>query len=413
MDQVKVYLAVLKKYHFWVISGLLVIVGLIGWKMGVGVLEEQFTMNRGQIQGAFQQAGGVMAVNPHPNIRFTEKLDKEHDAVKREVLLAWQLHYDRQQEIMVWPREMLTDRLVAAIEILEPRGKLLPDLCSDFENKAYRIPESWEEKYNLMRPVLDENDDEDDDENKNKDTTYTGVVVWEGLEELPDRYHWGYAPRTDEILLAQEDLWVYETLLKIVEATNNGATEHYLAPIRQIVSFDIAQEAEQAPEITIEGALNEGQRSSKEAQSSQSDSPPTKGADATELVKGRYIDEVSGRPLPNGPKPGAVYNLMPIRMRLLMDQRYITQLCVACGNSPVMVEPRQVLFVDEEGEGVKGGGGGGGGDGNMPLQPGPNACLVDLRGVIYIFNKPDEKQLQTSDTGDTPVATTGASGSGA
>ncbi len=410
MDQAKEYLAILQKYHFWVISVLLVIVGLVGWKMGVGVLEEKYTQNRGQIQVAFQQAGGVRGVNPHPNRSFIEVIDTEHDQIKAEALQAWQLHYDRQQEVLIWPREMLTNNLVDAIERLQPKGDIPERLRSDFEIKASGIPLSWTKKYNLMREVpKDPIDDEEED--KEEETTYTGVVIWEGLEGLDQRYHWGDTPRTDEILLAQEDFWMYEILLEIIVATNSGATEHYNAPIRQIVALEIAQQALLAPEITIENALMESERRRKDSKPKDSEvSVPAKGDDEKMQLAGRYVDEAKGTPLPNGPKANAVYKLMPIRMLLLMDQKKVTQLCVACANSPVMVEPRQVVIIDEE---DFQGGSGGGSAGGMPLQPGPNACYVDLRGVVYLFNPPDQKRLQPADAGNTPVAATGTNPSGA
>jgi len=407
MDQVKVYLAILKKYHFWVITATLVILGLVGWKMGVGVLDDEYTTNRGRIESAFRQAGGVRAINPHPNQSFIEVVEAEHDQVKAQALQAWQILYDRQQEVMVWPREKLTDALVDAIERLKPNQEIPYGLRSNFENKAFNIPRGWKDTYELMQEVLP---DEDDEEAEDNDPTYTGVVIWEGLDELEDRYKWGKTPRTDQILLAQEDFWIYETLLKIITTTNDGATEHYNAPIRQIVSLELAQQALQAPEVQIANALTESDRQSKEGKQSSSEvTVPLKDADAKALLAGRYIDELTGKPLPNGPKPGAVYKLLPIRMRLLMDQEKITQLCVACANSPVMVEPRQVLFVDEEASKA---GSGKGAAGSMPLQPGPNACYVDLRGVAYLFYPPDRKRLQPANSGNTPVAAMGPNGPG-
>lgn len=398
MDQLKTYLEVLKKYHFWVITGFLLILGVIGWKSGVGALEQQFTENRGRIQAAFQQAGGVMGVSPHPNEKFTEAINTQNERLKAEALRAWQLQYQRQQEFLQWPREKLTGELVDAIENLEPKGDIPVNLRVHYDATAYTIPESWEEKYDLMRVVPSTNTE---DEEEDKKVSFTGVVVWTGREALEDRYKWGRTPRTDEILLAQEDLWLYEALLKIIVATNNGVTEHYNAPIRQIISFDIAQQATAAEEVVIETAKSPGVPSRS---STKTDAPPTKGASAQELLNGRYVDEVTGKPLTN-PKTGAVYKLVPIRMRLLMDQRYITQLCVACGNSPLMVEPRQVLFVDEEGEGARDKKAGEG-VGDMPLQPGPNACYVDLRGVAYIFNPPDAKLIKPGTGEESPVAST-------
>lgn len=54
MDQLKVFLAVMKKQHFWVMSGLVLIVGSVGWAMTTSTLSNEYKMNRGKIEGTFK-----------------------------------------------------------------------------------------------------------------------------------------------------------------------------------------------------------------------------------------------------------------------------------------------------------------------------------------------------------------------
>ena len=43
--------------------------------------------------------------------------------------------------------------------------------------------------------------------------------------------------------MAQEDLWVYETLLRLVRKVNEGATSQANAPIKKIVALDIGKDS--------------------------------------------------------------------------------------------------------------------------------------------------------------------------
>ena len=46
--------------------------------------------------------------------------------------------------------------------------------------------------------------------------------------------------------MAQEDLWVYEALLRIIENTNQGYTSYYNAPVKEIDALQIGADASKA-----------------------------------------------------------------------------------------------------------------------------------------------------------------------
>ena len=46
-------------------------------------------------------------------------------------------------------------------------------------------------------------------------------------------------PNSFQVRLAQEDLWVYEALLRIIRATNEGATSYHNAAIKRIEGLHI------------------------------------------------------------------------------------------------------------------------------------------------------------------------------
>lgn len=113
----------------------------------------------------------------------------------------------------------------------------------------------------------------------------------------------------------------------------------------------------------------------------------------------------------------AVAKRIPVRMRLSIDQRKLTNLLIACANSELTVEVRQLRWNPEDvaqldgtvgGAGGYGGGYGrggyggeeGGGVGRAATKPTddlstpfPYDVIVEIYGIIYIYNPVDERAL--------------------
>ena len=51
-----------------------------------------------------------------------------------------------------------------------------------------------------------------------------GVLEWDESDRnrIMRQFQWEETPDTQTVRLAQEDLWVYEALLRIIEKTNKG-----------------------------------------------------------------------------------------------------------------------------------------------------------------------------------------------
>ncbi len=160
------------------------------------------------------------------------------------------------------------------------------------------------------------------------------------------------------------------------------------------------------------------------------------------LMANRYLDEqwnpVTGKAAIENP-PFAEFKQMPVRMGLTVDQRRIPVLLASCANSPLTVEVRQVRYnpgTPEAAEivqqtmqiayssgaaatsGILSGGHGynrrpprrrsinpygqqnrrrGGLLGN---EVGPNDMDIEIRGIVYIYNRPDEAKLGTGTATD-------------
>jgi hypothetical protein len=289
-------------------------------------------------------------------------------------------------------------------------------------------------------------------------------------------------------MLAQEDLWVYEALLNVIRNTNNCAPDkeksykapatHKEAPIKRIESLEIGSDATQswaASENSVfvfsggessggSGAISTTPVSPgmsmgmRPSQPSYIQSQATSGGSAaTSLLAGRYVGN-DGKPLANPhEQPNQEFRMMPINLRVVMEQKAIPRLLVECANSNMRIDVRAVRILAEKppafdvngnstgsetaapgaaampgpqmgiapsmggrrsGGGPMGHGGMGRGlprgptqnsspiDGEEAADPTAPPVPVEIQGIIYIYNPPAPPTANGAATPGTPAAGT-------
>ncbi len=379
MDKLKPYLDGFKKYHFWVLCVVILGAAFFAWRSGTTSLAQLTESNTSQIRGAFSQAEGVNRHQPHPNQTFIKATEEARKKLLAELRSAWQLHFDRQKEVLVWPSSPLRDDFAAKVSALGPDEEIPFDLRFNFQNQAKKIPAGWVAKYNLRHELPGAGD-------KSK-PQLEGVLIWNEVPTLEQRYSFpNKEPETKQIRIAQEDFWMYETVLQGVARMNEGRTQHHEALVKQIVTLQIAQNALLAPTIEVPNA---GPAGGLNEDAVKQVSVPAADAGDAELVANRYCD-ASGRPLPM-PTGREEFKLMPVRLVVIMDQRKVPDLLVSLANTPLLFDPTLVLYsADVSVEAAKATGGGKNkGGAALEAERGQYDAQIEIRGFMYLFNPPD------------------------
>jgi hypothetical protein len=225
------------------------------------------------------------------------------------------------------------------------------------------------------------------------------IVVWEPQDQgrlLGTHFNWGEsAPSTLQVLYAQEDLWVLEALVRIIAATNGKIESRHEAVVKTIESIMIGRGVTgRAGQVVRMGGGGGGGVSGNGMEdmggfgdggdNMPMDMPmddgtgfggelgvggdmPGGGADTganpmgasgailltADPADGRYVDnnytplrasEIRDAVRASNPEKAflVVAKRMPIRLRLVVDQRKLHRLLAYCGNSSLPVEIRQV-----------------------------------------------------------------------
>ena len=259
------------------------------------------------------------------------------------------------------------------------------------------------------------------------------IVLWPVQTVVQQELRWASTPSTLKTWVTQENLWVYETLLKVIAETNDarGATRPDNAAIRVITALDVGSKASANPmpakihSPRVAGAGGEGGMGGGYSVDGMGGGEGMgrgegggygdmmeggmgggyggegmgggEGGGDEQLLAARYLD-AEGSPVDGDVETLAEepYRRLPVRMILMMEQRWIPQLLVFCANQALPIEV-QGLRVNPGKAAV--GFGAGGSTSSAPSIRGIDSqvvvglATVYIRGVVSIYNPPSQDQL--------------------
>jgi hypothetical protein len=447
MDQLKVALAVLKKHHFWFLSGLVLLVGLLSWWLATGGVAAEYEQFMSEVEKRIQEQQGIVQQNPaHPNDEVIAGFQAENKKLALKVYRVWQkLHDEQRRKVLFWPIEMRDDflddirdkrfgediplryreryqnyvreRFGELSEIVQAREVELPENPT---GGALGGPGGYGGGYSPAPTSMGYGPGEAGRVGPNGELLIEEdpyIVEWAvaNQAQLQSKLVWDKPPTSLKMWITQEDLWVYESLLRIIAKTNLDATGPHNATVSVIVAILAGQDAAPGSITTgriwmppvaagvpgampgAPGAMPEGgppgampgapgaMPGAMPGGPGLMPGGPGQGALSPEmldrmLLAGRYLD-VEGKPMPapaEGEEIAAMseeFKRVPVRLVLRMDPREIPRLVVACANAVLPVEVQQVrLNVDPNSGGTARGG--------MSSPGGPGGVSYDS-GISY------------------------------
>ena len=357
MDRPKIALAAIKKHHFWVLCGVVVAVGLALWWTSTSSVDGKRTTRTAKITGDLNQMVKIVGIPRHPNQKVIKHRNTQTVKNKEEILRAWAGLYNLQKEKNPLPT-VLGDDFKKEFEALGPLEDLEYEYLQRYREFIGRhIPKLFE-MADILRPApVDEETPDPDapgvaqpptgptggyradlsgrgslgyDGPTGQGSMYSTELTGEGGQYGPkmigvvdwvrtDRaafeqlFNWLNQPTTRDVVEAQENLWVYEALLRIIKETNGPVKNRDDAAIKEIRALQIGGAA---------AAVLQGPESGAYA-------APGGGAGKT----GAGFD---GYKPPTGPPESMATS------GTMMNQTKLAKLVVECANSNMPVEVRSL-----------------------------------------------------------------------
>ena len=343
MDQLKDILGILKKHHFWVICGVLVIIGFGTWYSASAALKNEEKINRGKWEDAKKKADALTGQGvetgvgiKHPNDETFAETNKLIDQLKKNVKEAWEAQYQKQKDILVWP-ESLPPQFRAAVDPLRPIEKLVTfdpgatpptptdqeisiDLCEMYRNfitghlptLADRIGAKWgataaagNRSFGGAAESSEGSYDSsafDSSRGGASDSSDPNIIVdWstanqsailQKISYYPGQESKGNVPTTLQLLYAQEDLWVISSLLDIIKRTNGDVDGQWQAKIKQVRSILIGADAKppSSSVMRLAGGTRGNNTGNEGAPSNQGQPGQSRTAQVFDPAEGRYVN---------------------------------------------------------------------------------------------------------------------------
>jgi hypothetical protein len=397
------WLTLFAKHHFWLLALIVPLVLLPLLFVAQGHLTSQIEAVQKQIEGHISALKNVRQIPQHPNDSWANDIDTSTMRVKRETLAEWRKFWDSQEPLRVWPESLGAD-FVKAAETLKPDGKLSPRLLERYQDMVRTLVRELPKRLGVEDSMLDPTEAGESSPISRPPPSIRPEMMRPGMgpadgvaevspyvatwNEVNQRrifasFNWDKKPSTAKVLLAQQELWVYEALCDVLARMNKPATGPHNAAITtineisvgypaaednpggvaggRIVRTSVAQAVDGGPPPDMMGpgaAEDPGAAVVRPPNPRfvgvQSGSPAmgpgapegAATADPDEMLRNWIYVDFTGKPLDAAQLAAAVdcqmVHLMPFVLRVVIDQRQIDALLVSLSTATIPIDVRQV-----------------------------------------------------------------------
>ncbi|MEY3206110.1 MAG: hypothetical protein RLZZ21_2441 [Planctomycetota bacterium] len=432
-ENVRQTLGVIAKYHFWILATLVPAIALTVLWIGNSALTVRIKQQRQKIQSTLGQISSVTSVSPHPNAEWAKVIDGESTKISAETLAEWQQLWESQADLRTWPDDLGVDDFLPAAATVAPGGRLERKYLLRYQKFVPRFARSLPVRLGVKDEMVEAATPAGRQPDRPDAMAAAALIetTWNAADQkkLYDSFVWDAPPTTTQVLVAQEELWVYGALCDVIGQFNarkkaQGSRELPIAMIDELaVGYRAAKDAlaaaeakrivipAGAPEAAVGGPVDaDGFAIAPAPGDAPPDDPMAAGGTGEAVVNPRfesgakaasedsyrnliYVD-FAGKPLTAaqlGTVPDArMVHLVPFVFKGVIDQRELDGLLVALASANLPIDVREVRI-------NPGAGGAAAGSASAP-PAGAGAgrrydVRVELRGTVALATAPDEAAL--------------------
>jgi hypothetical protein len=227
-----------KRHQFWILCGVVAVVGLVSWWLATRSLADTYAKSKAKIDGEYGKIGSVRQIDPHPNDDWEKQLREIVEKDRKEVENAWKQLYNLQKsKVYVWPADVLGQEFVDEVEALRPGEELGDDKLDIYHNSVLKQFEK------LAKLVDAEYEDPSQGSvfGRERQPVITQPlsaaqrkVIWYDQATVQKPYDWAERPTTKQVLYAQEEIWVLTAICEAIQAANAGSSGAHDAAVQII-----------------------------------------------------------------------------------------------------------------------------------------------------------------------------------
>jgi hypothetical protein len=251
----------IKRYQFWILCGMVTVIGLVSWWLATSSLADTYTKNKTKIDSEAGKIAQVQGIVPHPNEKWNESIDGRVTQDRTKVAEAWKTLYSEQEaKVFVWPENIFGPSFVAAVKPLaasfRSTGAITAELSNEHrQNYRNNVLLQFRDLAALVDAEYADPSQVSSgfgDRGYGAATRSTEVlpgqaqrrVIWTGQAELQQPYVWGdETPTTLAVIYAQEEIWIIKALCNAIAQANQGSMGAHDAAVKEILAMSVGYEA--------------------------------------------------------------------------------------------------------------------------------------------------------------------------
>ena len=262
-DSIRPYAAGLAKYHFWILAAMVPLLMLPALFSANGGLQKVISAKKAEIDGHFTALNAVRNEPDHPNDRWSETIAEQVSRVREELLQEWQLVWESQEPLRVWPARLGDDFLTAIDRVESGNRTDLPQrFLQRYQNTVPELVRLLPERMGCKEMMAAEGAvggegfrgpmpggpgsglpgemGEDETLSRSLDP-----LIWSPADQkrLIQSFTWDQVPSTTKVVLAQEELWVYGLLCDVIHTMNEAATGRFDSSIIEVEELAVGYPA--------------------------------------------------------------------------------------------------------------------------------------------------------------------------
>ncbi len=246
-ESIRPYAEPVVKHHFWILSAVVPLLLIPAVFAASGVLDKSITSKRSEIDSHLSSLRQISSEADHPNGKWVTKAEERTASVRTDLLTEWKSFWESQAPLRVWPEDPLGDDFVAAVTSARPgRQPSLPRaMLERYQDRVRALVRQLPPRMGAAEMMEGEaggfggRPGASLDRQPRRpvrgrpgfgemgDLEVRDPLVWEPADQqrVFQSFEWIDRPTTTQVLLAQEEIWVYGLFCDAIRALNAGETE--------------------------------------------------------------------------------------------------------------------------------------------------------------------------------------------
>ena len=226
-DAIRPYTTALQKFHFWMLAALAPLVLLPLLFMAQAGIANKLKTQRSKIESSLSSVEAIIKNTPHPNEKWSEKISARALEINSETLQVWEQLWKAQEPLRQWPDSLGND-FVRAASTLPPNGTLRRSLLERYQNGIRPVVRLLPVRMGADELMSDAASDEGlrgprrQPVDRVQQEELPSLLQWSGedQQQLFTSFDWEEPPSTTQVVMAQEELWMYGVLCDVIQNIN-------------------------------------------------------------------------------------------------------------------------------------------------------------------------------------------------